>query len=82
MTFARSLKALLARYAGGDFSAAPPVRLLGAQGYFRLPPKAVGEPKIELGGLVAEMTLNLPSASSAVRRLERAVVRERRSPLL
>jgi hypothetical protein len=80
LDFARALRGLLPRYANGDFSVAPPVRLLGAQGYFRLPPKAGGEPKVELVGYTAEMALNLSPKSAPARRTRRPTAREEPVP--
>lgn len=80
LAYARDLRGLLIRYAKGDFSEAPPIRVLGAQGYFRLPPKPGGEPIIELGGYVAEMALNLPV--EPVRKAERKIAqREKTAPV-
>lgn len=74
---ARELKGLLARLAAGDFPAELPVRLIGAQGYLGLPPKPVGEPKIDLGGYTTEMALELPSVTVAPRPTRTAMQGER-----
>ncbi len=67
MARARDLKALLTRLAAGEFPAALPMRMIGAQGYLNLPPKPGGEPKIDLGGYTAEMALELPTVTTAPR---------------
>lgn len=74
---ARELKALVMRLSAGDFPAALPMRLIGAQGYLDLPPKPGGEPKVDLGGYTAEMALELPAVSLA-RRPVRTVARNER----
>lgn len=72
---ARELKALVMRLSAGDFPAALPVRLIGAQGYLNLPPKPGGEPKVDIGGYTAEMALELPAVSLA-RRPVRTVAKQ------
>ncbi len=62
MDFARKLHASLVRWAGGDFSETPPLRLLGAQGYFQLPARPDGEPRVDLGAHTAELALDAPVA--------------------
>lgn len=65
MDFARKLRESLVRWAGGDFSETPPLRLLGAQGYFRLPAKPGGEPRVDLGAYTAELSLDAPAVMMA-----------------
>ncbi len=74
---AREFKTLLGKLASGEIPAEMPVRLLGANAYLALPPKSSGEPKIELGGFTAEMSLELPSTTVTQRRISRAEPREK-----
>jgi hypothetical protein len=80
LAFARTLHGLLPRYANGDFAEVPPGRVSGVQRYFRLPSKPDGEPKVELGGYVAEMALNLSPMSTLARRRQRPTVQEELFP--
>lgn len=61
LAWARSLLSLLKTIATGDLPERLPARLMGPSEYLRLPPKPGGEPRIELGGFVAEMALNVPA---------------------
>lgn len=59
LAYARELRRLLGQWAAGDMREAPPVRMIGAHGYFELPEKPGGEPRIELGGYTAEFGLSV-----------------------
>jgi len=74
--FARSLLALLKRLATGDMPAQLPVRLLGPSAYLGLPPKPRGEPRIDLGGFIAEMRLDVAPTLE-----QRSSVRRRPEPV-
>jgi hypothetical protein len=77
---ARELKRLLVRWAGGDFSEQPSLRLTGISGYFELPERA--EPKVELGGYVPEMALgpDTPVRRATTRTSERGPTTQSSGP--
>ncbi len=80
MDFARKLRESLVRWAGGDFSEAPPLRLLGAHGYFQLPARPGGEPLMDLGTYTAELALDGPAGWTVRLPRRRQATENRPSP--